>query len=84
MKKSLEKNLKTFKKNALNISKERIAKNLNLLMTFFILGLKKCEASGICVNAPLLKEEAMNIKSSLSLPELYGFKVSEGWFDNEN
>ena len=32
------------------------------------------EASVIYVNGPLLKEEAMNIKQSLSLPELEGFK----------
>ena len=42
---------------------------------------KKCEASGICLNGPLLKEEAMNIKQSLNRPELDGFKVSEGWLD---
>ena len=42
---------------------------------------KKCEASGIYVNGPLLKEEAMNIKESLNLPELDGFKASEGWLD---
>ena len=40
---------------------------------------KICEASGIYVNGPLLKEEAINIKLSLSLPELDGFKASEGW-----
>ena len=42
---------------------------------------KKCEASGIYVNGPLLKEEAMNIKQSLNRPELDGFKASEGWLD---
>ena len=42
---------------------------------------KKCEASGIYLNKPLLKEEAMNIKQSLNRPELDGFKVSEGWLD---
>ena len=42
---------------------------------------KKCESSGIYVNGPLLKEEAMNIKQSLNLPELDGFKASEGWLD---
>ena len=42
---------------------------------------KKCEASGICLNGPLLKEEAMNIKQSLNRPELDGFKASEGWLD---
>ena len=42
---------------------------------------KKCESSGIYVNGPLLKEEAMRIKQSLNLPELDGFKASEGWLD---
>ena len=42
---------------------------------------KKCESSGIYVNGPLLKEEAMSIKQSLNLPELDGFEASEGWFD---
>ena len=42
---------------------------------------KKCESSGIYVNGPLLKEEAMNIKQSLNLSELDGFKASEGWLD---
>ena len=42
---------------------------------------KKCEASGIYLNRPLLKEEAMNIKQSLNRPELNGFKASEGWLD---
>ena len=42
---------------------------------------KKCESSGIYVNGPLLKEETMSIKQSLNLPELDGFKVSEGWLD---
>ena len=42
---------------------------------------KKCESSGIYVNGPLLKEEAMSIKQSLNLPELDGFKASEGWLD---
>ena len=42
---------------------------------------KKCEASGIYVNRPLLKEEAMKINQSLSLPELDGFKALEGWLD---
>ena len=42
---------------------------------------KKCEASSIYLNKPLLKEEAMNIKQSLNRPELDGFKVSEGWLD---
>ena len=40
---------------------------------------KKCEASGIYLNGPLLKEEAMNIKQSSNRPELDGFKASEGW-----
>lgn len=42
---------------------------------------RKCESSGIYVNGPLLKEEAMNIKQSLNRPELDGFKASEGWLD---
>ena len=42
---------------------------------------KKCEASSIYLNKPLLKEEAMNIKQSLNRPELDGFRVSEGWLD---
>ena len=42
---------------------------------------KKCEASGIYLNGPLLKEEAMNIKQSLNRPELDGFKASEGWLN---
>ena len=42
---------------------------------------KKCESSGIYVNGPLLKEESMSIKQSLNLPELDGFKASEGWLD---
>ena len=33
------------------------------------------------LNGPLLQKEAMNIKQSLNLPELNGFKVSEGWLD---
>ena len=36
----LRKELKTFKEKAINISKERLTKNLNILMTFFILRLK--------------------------------------------
>ena len=39
---------------------------------------KKGEKSGIYVSGPLLKEEAMNIAQSLSLPKLDGFKASEG------
>ena len=42
---------------------------------------KKCESSGIYVNGPLLKEEAKSIKQSLNLPELDGFKASEGSLD---
>ena len=42
---------------------------------------KKCEASGIYVNGPLLKEEAMNIKQSLNQLELDSFKASDGWLD---
>lgn len=42
---------------------------------------RKCESSGIYVNGPLLKEEAMNIKQSLNRPELDDFKASEGWLD---
>ena len=42
---------------------------------------KKCEASSIYLNKPLLKEEAMNVKQSLNRPELDGFKVSESWLD---
>lgn len=42
---------------------------------------KKCEASGIYVNGPLLIEEAMNIKKSLNRPELESFKASNGWLD---
>ena len=42
---------------------------------------KKCEASGIYLNGPLLKEEAMNIKQFLNRPELDDFKASEGWLD---
>jgi len=42
---------------------------------------KKCEASGIYVNGPLLKEEATNIKQSLNRPELDGFKASDGWLE---
>ena len=42
---------------------------------------EKCESSGIYVSGPLLKEQAMSIKQSLNLPELDGFKVSEGWLD---
>ena len=41
---------------------------------------KTWEPSVIYVNGPLLKEEAMNIKQSLSLPELEGFK---DWLDKE-
>ena len=44
----------------------------------------KCEAPGIYLNGPLLKEEAMNIKQSLNQPELDGFKASEGWPDKWN
>ena len=36
----LRKELKTFKAKAINISKERLTRNLNILMTFFILRLK--------------------------------------------
>ena len=35
---------------------------------------KKYEASGIYVNGPLLKEEAMNIKQSLNQPEFQQFQ----------
>ena len=39
---------------------------------------KKCEASGIYVTGPMLKEEAMNIKATLGKPELDDFRASEG------
>ena len=42
---------------------------------------KKCEASGIYVNGPLLKEDANNIKEALGLPDLESFKASDGWLD---
>ena len=42
---------------------------------------KKCKASGIYLNGPALKEEAINIKQSFNRPELDGFKASEGWLD---
>ena len=43
---------------------------------------KKFEVSGIYVNRSLLKEEATGMKRGLlSLPELDGFKVPEGWLD---
>ena len=74
MKQSLEKNLKTFKAKALNISNENHQKFKpidEILYSWF----KKCEASGVYVNGPLLKEVAINIKQSLSLPKLDGFKV---------
>ena len=42
---------------------------------------KKCEASGIYISGPLLKEEAMNIKDLLKNPDLNDFKASEGWLE---
>ena len=39
--------------------------------------LKKCEASGICVPGPILKEEAMNIKSLLNQSVLEDFRASD-------
>ena len=73
MKQSLEKNMKTFRVRTSNISKQKIIKNsiIEILYVWF----KKSEASGIYVNGPLLKEEAMNIKLSLNLPVLDGFKA---------
>ena len=49
----------------------------DILYSWFI----KSESSGIYVNGPLLKEEAMSIKQSLNLPELDDFKTSKGWLD---
>lgn len=37
---------------------------------------KKCQASDNYVNGPILKENAMKIKSSLDQPGLEGFKAS--------
>ena len=42
---------------------------------------KKREASGIYLNWPLLKEEALNIMQSSNRPELDGFKALENWLD---
>ena len=74
MKQSLAKNLKTFKAKSLNIKSEthQKFKPINdILYSWF----KKCEASDIYVNGPLLKKKTMNIKQSLNLPELDGFKA---------
>ena len=46
--------------------------------------LKKCEASGIYINKPLLKVEAMNTKNLLCLPELNGFKAWRDSLKNGN
>ena len=72
MMQSLDKNLKSFKVKGLNISKEKISKNSNLLIlcSWF----KKCEASIIYVNGPLLEEEDMNIKQSLNIPKIGCFQ----------
>ena len=67
MMQSLDKNLKSFKVKGLNISKEKISKNSNLLILYS--WFKKGEASIIYVNGPLLEEEDMNIKQSLNLPK---------------
>ena len=40
-----------------------------------------CKTSGIYFTGPTLKEEAMNIKSSLEQPRLEDFKASEGQLD---
>ena len=42
---------------------------------------KKCEASGIYISGPLLKEEAISIKDLLKNPDLNDFKASEGWLE---
>ena len=42
---------------------------------------KKCKASGIYLDGPLLKGEAMNIRQFLNRPELDDSKASEGWLD---
>ena len=40
---------------------------------------KKCKASGIYVTGPILKEKAMNIKSSLNQSVLEDFRACDGW-----
>ena len=72
MMQSLDKNLKSFKVKGLNISKEKISKNSNLLILYS--WFKKCEASIIYVNGPLLEEEDMNIKQSLNIPKIGCFQ----------
>ena len=42
---------------------------------------KKCQVSDNYVNGPILKEEAMKMKSSLDQPGLEGFKASEGYLE---
>ena len=40
---------------------------------------KKCEASGIYATGPILKEKAMNIKSSLNQSVLKDFRGFDDW-----
>ena len=42
---------------------------------------QKCCSSGLYLNGPLLKEEAMEIKEQLQDSEFDGFVASDGWLD---
>ena len=75
-----EKKLKIFKARVSN-TLDKHHQKFKLINEILYAWFRKCESSGIYVNGPLLKEEAMNIKQSLNRPELDGFKASEGWLD---
>ena len=73
--------MKTFEEKASNTLKCKNHQKYKDINTILYKWFKKCEASGIYISGPLLKEEAMNIKDLLKNPELNDFKASEGWLE---
>ena len=81
MKQSLEKNLKIFKAKVFKHIKRKNHQKFKTINDILYSWFKRCEASGIYVNGPLLEQEAINIKQFLSVRELDVFKALEDWLD---
>ena len=73
--------MKTFKGKRYKHVKREKHQKYKPINTILYLWYKKCEASGISVMEPLLKEEAMNIEATCGNPELENFKALDCWLD---
>ena len=77
----LRKEFENFQSKGCKHIKKRNHQKLKPINDMLYSWFKIYEASSFYIKGPLLKEEAINIKQSLSLPELDGFKALKGWLD---